>query len=697
LFCPACGAALPIHAAQAGRPPAPVISGSVGTFLFPPAVAAARGAAVQPGRTGTVPMPAAPPPRPTVPPIFGGATPSGAGAAASTPVIPPSAAAAPPQGSPARRDALTAASIAIPAAADARTALLGLVVDGFAIDSVLGAGGCGTVYRGRQLGLDRPVAIKVPTFDVVDDPVLKKRFVREARAAARVRHPGVVTIYGVGELPDGRPFLAMELLDGVSLAEALDHGPLPVERALALARQIALALAETHAAGVVHRDLKPSNIIWRTDRGGEDHITIVDFGIAAGQQGSADATRLTSGGKVIGTPHYMAPEQAQGEHQDIDHRTDLYALGCVLFELITAEVPFDGSGFEVLLAHMARPAPLPSERLPGIPPDVDELVASLLRKRPEQRLGSAEEVVAKIDELLRRGGADRTAPALAAAAATETSLSVSDDGDALDDRRPDGDGAGDGAGARQPGVASTLLAAARPVRPTAMTPPATALPTTSSRLGSGARPGAELRDERRLVSEPRRDPARPPRHDDASRTHRAEAGSQLRAPMRGRRAGLIWIAVAALAAAALIGAAVELRRRPRAAVAQPAPAPQPSPPPPAPAPAPAGDTVRDIMMDSNGLSMRVRVPATLTVGHRATIDLQLWNPDGKALNADKVVITIEEPNGAAMGFAAKQVGHGMYAFSQEFADTGRHVVRVFPPVGDATFELDLDVVPDTRR
>src|SRR6185503_5455637 len=132
----------------------------------------------------------------------------------------------------------------------------------------------------------------------------------------------------------------------------LAEGPLPAVRALRIARQIASALSETHSAEVVHRDLKPSNIMWRRDRHGDDRITIVDFGIAVAKPGNADATRLTTNG-LIGTPHYMSPEQAQGEHAD--QRSDIYALSCILFELVTGETPFDGSGFEVLLAHMGRP------------------------------------------------------------------------------------------------------------------------------------------------------------------------------------------------------------------------------------------------------------------------------------------------------------------------------------------------------
>src|SRR5437868_3253925 len=219
--------------------------------------------------------------------------------------------------------------------------LVGRTIGDFAIEGVIGGGSFGTVYRGRQLGLDRPVAIKVPTYEIAADPVQARRFAREARAAARIVHPGVVAIYAVGELDDGRPYLAMQLIDGAPLDRILDDGPVPALRALCIARDIASALSETHAAGVIHRDLKPTNIMWRRDRNGDDRITLVDFGIALCKPGSADATRLTSGG-LIGTPHYMSPEQAQGEA--VDARADIYALGCLLFELLTNTTLYEGSG-----------------------------------------------------------------------------------------------------------------------------------------------------------------------------------------------------------------------------------------------------------------------------------------------------------------------------------------------------------------
>jgi serine/threonine protein kinase len=277
--------------------------------------------------------------------------------------------------------------------------LVGQTIDGFLIEGVIGGGAFGTVYRGCQIGLDRAVAVKVPTHEIAADPVMAKRFAREARAAARINHPGVVSIYQVGELADGRPYLAMQLIDGEPLDRILAGGPVSFTRALAIVRLVASALSDTHAADVVHRDLKPSNIVWRKDRNGDDRITLVDFGIAVCKPGNADATRLTAGG-LIGTPHYMSPEQAHGEV--VDARADLYALGCILFELVTGATPFDGSGFEVLLAHLGRPAPLPSERNPEVPEAIDRLVTYLMAKKPEDRPQSADAVVAMIDDALRR-------------------------------------------------------------------------------------------------------------------------------------------------------------------------------------------------------------------------------------------------------------------------------------------------------
>ena len=311
--------------------------------------------------------------------------------------------------------------------------LIGQTIGDFAIEGVIGSGSFGTVYRGRQLGLDRAVALKVPTHEIAADPVQARRFDREARAAARIVHPGVVAIYAVGELDDSRPYLAMQLIDGEPLDRILAAGPLPPLRALRIVRDIASALSETHAAGVIHRDLKPSNVMWRRDRNGDDRITLVDFGIAVCRQGNADATRLTTGG-LIGTPHYMSPELAQGE--PVDARADLYSLGCLLFELTTGTTPFDGSGFEVLLGHMGHPAPRPSQRLAALPAVVDRLVLQLMQKKPDERPASADAVVTMVDDAIAELGDRRSGASRRTARPKTRTGSASSTAAAIERRRP---------------------------------------------------------------------------------------------------------------------------------------------------------------------------------------------------------------------------------------------------------------------
>ncbi len=620
---------------------------------------------------------------------------------------------------------MTADSIPIP---DPRHALLGTVVDGFAIDSILGSGGCGTVYRGRQLGLDRPVAIKVPTFDVVDDPILKKRFLREARSAARVKHPSVVTIYGVGEVPDGRPYLAMELLEGVSLLQVLDDGRLDVERALGLARQIALALAETHAAGVVHRDLKPSNVIWRRGRGGEDRITIVDFGIAAGQQGSADATRLTAGGKVIGTPHYMAPEQAQGEHEDIDHRSDLYALGCVLFELLTCEVPFDGMGFEVVLAHMTKQPDAPSQRLAGIPREVDELVLALMRKRPAERPSSAEEVVARIDEVLAQLTAtDRTEPAMRPAAKLPLGLPSSHGAHAGQSpargvpqvsggvrRSPMGGvprTALRGGGSGGVSAASTMLATVdthrgAPGSQPQIAQPGSQRPSYPQISGLAGVTGLTGRPQIAgyIASRAPKTPAPGSQPHLAPPPPRPLTGNVV--PTGRRKWWPLLAALAAVAAVAVIVGLVLPVHSPDELPGAPGshagggelpsgkPDPTPGAGPPGPTPNAPSQELRKVLLDSGAYSMRMETVSEVEVRTTLHAKLELWGGDGKPLNRE-VTVTIAplSKTGKPQGFAIRSgAANGVYDVPLMFFEVGRHMVRIFPNDTDATFEIEFDVV-----
>lgn len=213
---------------------------------------------------------------------------------------------------------------------------------------------------------------------------------REARAAAALDAPGIVRVAGCGRLEDGRTWVAMEWIDGITLEDALgeDAGQRwPLARTLGIAAQLARALAAAHVAGIVHRDLKPSNVMVRR---GSDQVVIVDFGIA---RRAGDTASSVS--RCAGTPHYMAPEQALGE--DVDARADLYSLGCVLVRMTTGRVPFDGSAVEVLLAHLGQPPPA----LDGVPPAVATLIGRLLAKRPRERPPSAAAVADRLDALAR--------------------------------------------------------------------------------------------------------------------------------------------------------------------------------------------------------------------------------------------------------------------------------------------------------
>jgi serine/threonine-protein kinase len=520
---------------------------------------------------------------------------------------------------------------------DAAGSLIGRTVGDFAIDAVIGGGSFGTVYRGHQLGLDRPVALKVPTYEIAADPVHARRFAREARAAARIVHPGVVAIYAVGELDDGRPYLAMQLIDGEPLDRVLGDGPVPALRALHIARDVASALSETHAAGVVHRDLKPTNIMWRCDRNGDDRITLVDFGIAMGRPGHADASRLTSNG-LIGTPHYMSPEQAQGEA--VDGRSDLYALGCVVFELVTGATPFEGSGFEVLLEHLGRPAPRASERNPDVPEAVDQLILRLMEKKPDDRPATADLALAMIDDaidavLVASGG--RPASASAARRARPRS-----DANTL---RRDAD----------PGGAPPHAAPVPQAPPVPRVPPSAAAAT------------------RRLP-----DPASSAR--SMPELTLARAGGARR-----------WLAIA-VALAALSGAGFAAwRLRGAADPDEPEPAHTASGAPVSP----NGEALREIPRDDGELIIRTLIPQVIHAGAAVHAHLEITTKLGGPFSAKQVVITVEDPqhNATAQTAAMHSDRAGHYAFRHTFAQPGSYVIRIFPSETETVSTIDVDVVP----
>ncbi|MBT1092528.1 protein kinase [Streptomyces sp. Tu102] len=259
---------------------------------------------------------------------------------------------------------------------------------------VLGKGAMGTVWNAHDQNLDRPVAIKVIS-NLAEAPEASARLRREARSAARLTSPHIATVYDHGhDSVEDTDYVVMELVPGKTLRQVVaENGP---QQPCVVARwgvQICQALTEAHGRGVWHRDLKPHNVML-TPNG---TVKLVDFGIAAYAE-AADYTRITASGAVIGTPAYLSPEQAQG--QLVDHRSDLYSLGCTLYELLTGQTPFSGTTFKVLLDHLnTSPAP-PSEHQPDLEP-WDGLVLSLLAKNPETRPTNAASVAQRLEALTR--------------------------------------------------------------------------------------------------------------------------------------------------------------------------------------------------------------------------------------------------------------------------------------------------------
>ena len=257
--------------------------------------------------------------------------------------------------------------------------LVGRTVAGrYVIAEKIGAGGMGSVYRARHEVVGRDVAIKFLAPELAIDPTSRTRFLREAKAANRIKYEHIIDITDYGETDDGLVFLVMEYLDGVPLNEEIANGPMRPARALDIALQVAQALARAHELDVIHRDIKPDNIYLLSGYDG-DFVKILDFGLAQ----MKGELRLTATGTVFGTPEYMAPEQARGSA--LTAAVDLYALGCVLFEMLTAELPFAGTTPELILQHLREPAPAPSRRRANIPKAIDDLVQKLLEKEPEAR------------------------------------------------------------------------------------------------------------------------------------------------------------------------------------------------------------------------------------------------------------------------------------------------------------------------
>lgn len=287
----------------------------------------------------------------------------------------------------------------------------------YVVESPLGAGGMGNVYRARDTRLDRTVALKILAPHVAADPALRDRLHHEARAISRLNHPHICALYDVGdaELAPGQSvhFLVLELIEGESLADLIARGPLPFDRALAYAVQIADAVSAAHRAGVVHGDLKPANIMISPAG-----VKLLDFGVARavaapGASGWTDGTTGTqalAAGAVVGTLHYLSPEQLEGREPDV--RTDVHACGAVVYEMLTGRRTFDGDSAAAVIAAIVRHIPPPvSSVVPGAPSALDHVVATCLAKNPDERWQHAGDLMRELKWIAAGGGAASIAPA----------------------------------------------------------------------------------------------------------------------------------------------------------------------------------------------------------------------------------------------------------------------------------------------
>ncbi|GAA0969702.1 protein kinase domain-containing protein [Actinocorallia libanotica] len=264
-----------------------------------------------------------------------------------------------------------------------------IVADRYELLKPLGRGGMGVVHHAVDRVLEREVAVKVLPAEMLGSATFKGRFRREAKAAASLSHPNIALVLDLGEDTTGDepvPFIVMELLEGQTLAQCLESGPMSPEDAAAVAEGVLDALRHSHERGVIHRDVKPSNIMVHRD-GERLRIKVMDFGIA--KLAAETATRLTATGTLVGTPAYLSPEQAQAEL--LDHRSDLYSLACVLFETLTGRPPFTADlPAALLLQHIQKKPDAPSAHRPGLHPGWDVFIGTLLAKDPADRYADAE-------------------------------------------------------------------------------------------------------------------------------------------------------------------------------------------------------------------------------------------------------------------------------------------------------------------
>jgi len=274
---------------------------------------------------------------------------------------------------------------------------VGQTIGNYLITAKLGEGGMGVVYLAEHPVIGRKVAMKAIHPELSRNPEVVSRFVTEAKSVNQIGNEHIVDIHDFGNTADGEFYFIMEFLQGEALVDRIGHSaPLDPERALAIAAQVADALGASHQHGIIHRDLKPENIFLITKGHTTDFVKVLDFGLAKLTQGDDKVSHKTRTGSVMGTPYYMSPEQCEGK-ASIDHRSDIYSLGVILFEMVTKNVPFGGEGYgEIIVKHITAPVPSPRALNPLLPYSIEAIILRAMAKRRDERFQTMEEFQAAL-------------------------------------------------------------------------------------------------------------------------------------------------------------------------------------------------------------------------------------------------------------------------------------------------------------